>query len=567
MANPNLVPVDHDPFSGGQGETTPAGVKLVPVDHDPFTGQKPLAWSDVPGQALRNTPASAGHFVSNLAHMVAHPIDTMTGLADLGAGAIREGAKRVLPAGVVSAIDYLDAPETTKRIENAATGTGQFLKDRYGGFDQIKHTLATDPVGAAADAAAILSGGGGLAPRAPGVVGRVGQAVSAIGSAIDPVVNTGRVLSRSGQVAADLIGTTTGAGSRPFREAYNAGATGNTTLLDHMRGNAPLTDAVDMAESAVRQMGRERSASYDANMASVRASQQPMNFDPVLQALDQARDLAIYRSPSGRAIVRDQAALDTHTRIANLVNEFMSLPAVERTPSAFDALKQSIGDIRQRTQQGTSERSIADQIYRTVRNEISTQVPSYAAAMREYGQASEAINEMRRTLSVNDRASMDTTARKLLSSMRNNVNANFGQRERLVDELAMHEPNLPAALAGQTLATLAPRGLARLGITEGLQLGAAYLNPSTLAALPLQSPRLMGEAAYAAGRVGRAVERALTRAGVTPQRTISSVRGGRIAGGLAAAIDEEEEKRRRGMASHPDVERKRAVSGMTRPPQ
>lgn len=518
-------------------------------------------------QSIRHVPSAAANAVGNLAHAVMHPIDTVTGLADIGAGALREGAKRVLPAGVVSAIDSLDAPDTTKRIETAASSAGQHLKDRYGGAEQIKRTLATDPVGAALDLAAVLTGGGGLASRAPGVIGRAGQAISTAGGAIDPITNAGRVLGRSGQVAADLVGTTTGVGVRPLREAYTAGTTGNTTLLDHMRGNAPLTDAVDMADSAVRQMGRARSAAYDANMAAVRGSQQPMDFNPVLQALDETRDLAVYRSPSGRPIVRDQAALDTHTRIVNLVNEFMSLPAHERTPAAFDALKQSVGDIRQRTQQGTSERSIADQVYRTVRNEISTQVPDYAAAMREYGQASDAINEMRRTLSVNDRATTDTTARKLLSSMRNNVNANFGQRERLVDELATHEPNLPAALAGQTLATLAPRGLARLGITEGLQLGAAYLNPATLAALPLQSPRLMGEAAYALGRVGGYTQPALTHAGVTPQRAVTAVHGGRLAGALAAAIDEEEKKRRRGMTSPPDAERNRAVPGMARPPQ
>ena len=40
-----------------------------------------------------------------------------------------------------------------------ADAVGQFFKDRYGAMENIKHTLATDPVGSLADAATVLSGG------------------------------------------------------------------------------------------------------------------------------------------------------------------------------------------------------------------------------------------------------------------------------------------------------------------------------------------------------------------------------------------------------------------------
>lgn len=501
----------------------------------PWTKYQNLAWSDVPGQALQNAPSSAAHFAGNIVQAVAHPIATAQSLADIGAGALREGGKRVLPQSVFDAIDRIGAPAANERVSQTAQAAGQFFADRYGGTEEIKKTLATDPVGAVADAAAVLTGGGALASRAPGVVGAVGRGAQAAASTIDPLAAAGRTVARSGNLIADALGVTTGAGARPIREAYQAGVNTNPAFLEHMRGLRPIDDVVDMAEGAVGVMGRERGQAYNANMAAVRASQQPMNFQPVLNELNRTRNLAVYTSPTGRTIVRDQQALDTHARISNLVNDFMSLPAAERTPAAFDALKQSLGDIRQRTQQGTSERTIAADIYRVVRDEIVNQVPEYAAAMRDYGAASDAIGEMRRTLSINDRAATDTTLRKLQSTMRNNVNTNYGQRERLLDTLAQHEPNLPAALAGQSLNTWAPRGLARVSPMGVVASGAATMNPAALAVLPLTSPRLAGEASFAAGRAAGAAGRAATGAGVTPQRAAVAARGGYAAGALATA--------------------------------
>ncbi len=489
-----------------------AGFKPVAATatDDPWAGFKPLGaapspqaltWSEVPGQALENLPQSAGAFAGGIADAVLHPVRTAQTLADLGAGALRSGAQKVLPEAVIDALDATGSPETIQRIDQTASAVGRHLADRYGSAEGIKNSLAHDPVGVVADAAAVLTGGGGLAARAPGLVGRAGQAAQTAGSVLDPIANAGRAVALGGRGAAEVLGVTTGVGARPIQEAYRAGQAGNPAFTDALRGNTTADNIVDMGERAVTQMGRERSAAYDAGMANVRASPQPMDFQPVLHALDQARAQAVYTSPSGRAIVRDAAALETHTRIATLVNDFMSLPQVERTPSAFDALKQSVGDIRQRAQQGTSERRVADTIYRTIRDEIATQVPEYAAAMRDYANASDQIGEMRRTLSLNDKATTDTAARKLLSAMRNNVNANFGERERLVNTLAGHEPDLVPALAGMSMNSLAPRGLARVTSPVAIAAGGLpTMNPMAMALLPFTSPRAVGEAAYAVGR-------------------------------------------------------------------
>lgn len=501
----------------------------------PKASEAGIPWSDVPRQALSNLPSSAANVAKSLGHAIAHPIDTVSTMADVAAGGLRAGAQKVLPKAVFDAIDTsTGSPETTQRIETAANAAGKHLADRYGSVEGFKKALATDPVGVVADASAALTGAGGIATRAPGIVGRAGQAVQRAASAVDPISATARVaLPAAGRLSADLVGVMTGAGTRPIQEAYRAGTTGNRAFVEHMRELRPLDEVVDMANRAVGRMGAERSREYNAGMAGVRANQTPMDFQPVLNALAGARNRAVYTSPTGRAIVKDAEALAAHDQIERLIGDFMHLPPVERTPSAFDALKQSIGDIRQAHKQGTAARDVANEAYRAARDEITRQVPGYADTMRDYGHASDAIGEMRRTLSVNDKASTDTTLRKLQSTMRNNVNTNYGQRTRLLDELAQYEPNLPAALAGQALNANMPRGLARIGVENAVRAGAAFMHPGTLATLPLQSPRLMGETAYGLGRVvggARDINARFGSASVTPGAARGAAQAGYAAG-------------------------------------
>ena len=64
-----------------------------------------------------------------------------------------------------------------------------FVKERYGGLENIKSTVAKDPAGVLADVAGLAMGGGGLAAKAAGTAGKLGSAASKVGKAgraIDP---------------------------------------------------------------------------------------------------------------------------------------------------------------------------------------------------------------------------------------------------------------------------------------------------------------------------------------------------------------------------------------------
>lgn len=332
---------------------------------------------------------------------------------------------------------------------------------------------------------------GGAMPGAFKVAGEAGKLVKRGGSAL--VKNT--------------IGLATGAGADTVGAAYQSGKAGNRAFLDSMRGDVPADDIVAQAKSALQNMRAERAATYRSGMVDVKADKSVIDFAPINKAINGIRQMGSFK---GQAINKN--ASGTVDEITDTVNTWAALdPAEYHTPEGLDALKQAIGDIRDSTQFGTPGRRAADQAYNAVKAEINKQAPTYSKVMKDYADASEALKEVEKTFSLGDKASKDTSLRKLLSLMRNNVNTNFSNRgdlaQRLVDNGA---GDLLPTIAGKSMNSITPRGLQGMVATGTGLMGLS--NPAFLATLPLQSPRLMGEAAYGMGRAAGATTNAGTAA-------------------------------------------------------
>lgn len=138
----------------------------VPVD----ASQQPApTLSDVPMMALRNLPSSALQFGEDVVQPFVHPIETAESLKNIGLGALDK-------VGL-----------TNTGHEQYADAVGKFLVDRYGSWDAIKRTMATDPVGIAADVATVLTGGEAVAGRLPGIAGRTAEIAGTVGRTVDPI--------------------------------------------------------------------------------------------------------------------------------------------------------------------------------------------------------------------------------------------------------------------------------------------------------------------------------------------------------------------------------------------
>lgn len=467
----------------------PPGGKLTsPAMLDPSTQQPPVPkeWGDVVGDAVTNLPSSAMKIGTDIAHSVAHPVETAQGLYGVGKGAASE-------AGIT-------APDPDSQAKFDAVK--DFYKQRYGSMEGFKSALSKDPAGVLMDVSTALTGGETALARLPGVVGKLGDISGQAARLTNPISLAAKAVPAAGKLASQGLGLTTGVAPESIQEVAKAGYRGSTAAVDNMRGTADPNHVVDMADNALKQMAAQRGAEYNATMSGVRSNTTPLKFGPIRQAVTDGYDMAHFRDTPKDANAA-QVVQDIRDKVDHWETSSVADPAF-RTAVGMDALKQTIGEIRQGTEQGTLARKVSDSVYQAVRNQIAKQDPAYAVAMGKYSDASDQISEIRNALRVKDTATYDSGLRALTSSMRNNVNTNYGARAKSLQQLAQHEPDLPAAVSGQAMNSWLPRGILR-SIIPATPLAAhgisALADPATLAALPLFSPRVVGEAAHAAGKV------------------------------------------------------------------
>jgi len=125
-------------------------------------------------RTIGNIPGSAMNLVGGLGNVIAHPIKTAQALGGIAGGAV----DKLLP-GEQGGEKNFDA-------------LVDFYKERYGSVDKLLQTIEKDPVGFAADASAILGGGGALLKGAGTVskisaLSKVGTVVSKAGQVTNPI--------------------------------------------------------------------------------------------------------------------------------------------------------------------------------------------------------------------------------------------------------------------------------------------------------------------------------------------------------------------------------------------
>lgn len=528
-----------DQFDQPQGSNPfdqfdPAASGQPPVKSSMDVTVTPAApnWSEVPGQALKNAPASLLQLGENVVHPFIHPIETAQTFYDLGRGLVSKAA------GVMGATQD---PTEKAATEAKANAVGKFFADRYGSLDALKQTLATDPAGVLADAATILTGGELAAARAPGIIGEAARAAGVVGRAVDPITNAGRAASlagrAAGRTAAVALAPTSGLTPGNIIQAGKAGLEGNQAFKGQMRATADADEPVRMAQAAVAKMRQERSAAYQADMSRFKTDKTILDYGPVNKSIDDAQRVAEYHG------IGSDDATTTWQAIKNKVDAAQSMPPIagvvkwpHYTPEGFDNLKQVIGDIRQSTLPGTKARVVADRVYNAIKDEITKQAPTYAKTMADYAAASDQLQQITKTFSLGDKVARDTSLRKLQSLMRHNANTNYASRAKLGQKLAEYQPDLPYAVAGQLMHTALPHGLRKALLSGTLSaegLGAVALNPMLAAAIiPTMigsSPRAIGEIAYAGGRTLRGLQN------VAPSTARTAYQIGRT-GGLGDAM-------------------------------
>ena len=470
---------------------------------------KPLSWADVPGQMIKNLPSSAMNFVGGMAQAVRHPIDTASALGDVAAGAL----KNIVPKPIADFIDKFDAnPEAADRAVNAANAMGGHFKERYGSVDGIKTALAKDPVGVAGDLSMLLSGGAAIAPRAGGIAAGLTTAANVT----NPVTGLIQGLKAVGPTAALVskqgLGMATGVGAENVGTAFKAGKEGTAAFLENIAGRVAKTDVLDQARQALSNMRATRSQDYKTNIATTAADTTPLKFGDIDTALS---DVTASLQQGGHSKI-GTAETAKVKEVKSIVKEWRDDPAAH-TASGLDALKQRLDAVYPESPVHNQAQRVITTVRNAVKDTIVKQSPEYASTMKAYEEAISLEKEIERALSLGQKASADTALRKLTSLGRNNVNANYGYRLDLAKALEQGgNADLMPAIAGQTMSSWLPRGLTgQLGAPATL--GAALMgSPAMGLALPLMSPRLVGEGAYRSGQLANLLQTGANKAAALP---------------------------------------------------
>ena len=353
--------------------------------------------------------------------------------------------------------------------------------------------------------------GGNLATRSAG--GAISGAASA--GLVDPnEITTGATIGGSLPAVGALargattlgrkaLGSTTGAGDESLLQAFRAGREGGKTgesFKQAMRGESSMEDVLSSAKQGIDELGRQKQQAYRSGMQGIKQDKTVLDMSKIGQSVDDALSILSFKGQ-----VKNDKAAKSLQDIKDEVVKWRNLdPAEYHTPEGLDALKQKIGGMMEEIpyEQKTA-RLAAGNVYKAIKNEISSQAPEYSKVMKDYSSATDTIKEIEKALSLGNKSTAETGIRKLQSLMRNNVNTSYGYRGELADALEQQGgQEIRPALAGQALNDWMPRGIQRAASGSGGAALALTGNiPAAAGLAAVSSPRLMGEALYVAGKL------------------------------------------------------------------
>ena len=455
------------------------------------TQPPPISTGSMLTQAFFNAPASAVQFGRDIVEPILSPIDTAKAVVNLGSSVLGK-------AGITDADPTL------------ANQVGEYFANRYGGVDNAMRTFATDPVGMTSDVAGLLTGGGALAAKVatkgPRYAQKTAEILEKTGRVIDPLNVATKTVKGTNKLAAGTLGLTTGTGYEAIQETAKAGYRGGKqgdAFVSEMRGNAPADSVVTEAQRAVDNLRQQRSREYKQNMAGVTQDKTVLDFLPIREEFQKLKEIGQYK---GKDI--NEPAVAAIQKLEDIIGDWeFSDPKEFHTPEGLDKLKQKIYNQSKGYAPNSPESLVADRMYNAVRQVVANQAPDYMRTMGDYEQASDLLKELERSLSLSDRATADTTTRKLQSILRNNANTNYGQRVALGRQLEeAGADTLFPRLAGQAMSAKLPRGLTgalsgTTAVANAIQnLLGSLIDPYTIAAAGLVSPRVVGETVFKVGQ-------------------------------------------------------------------
>ena len=339
-------------------------------------------------QTVSNIIPSTKQLASDIAQPFIHPIQTAKSIKDLG-------------SSIVSLIQPGEQGN-----EQLARDVGTFFADRYGGLENLKKTMATDPMGLLSDVSIVLTGGATLVPKLAGTTGKIGSIASKVGkvgSAIDPISGTlklsGKAIQGTGVLGKNILGATTGVGSEAISQAFKSGKKGGEVqkkFIDNMRGKVKSDVVVQDAINVLKGMGDTRLAKYSKDKNLLKLDKTPIDVNKLLDEINKYEKSITFEGFTELGL----DATKKLNEVKKLIKEFQGNPALHNA-KGLDILKRKIDSSYPGISASPDVGMVVSQIRNIVKKQITNQVPEYAKVMNAYEEAIKLEQQLMKEIGAN----------------------------------------------------------------------------------------------------------------------------------------------------------------------
>jgi hypothetical protein len=505
-----IMPMDDgsDPdYTNFLKETAATSAPPVPVDY------ANMGWGQVLKSGAKNLVPSAVNNLKAIPEAIYNYQDTAHALGQIGTGLYSKAE------GLVSNQD----PE--KKSQNEAV-LNELIKP-YTSMAGFKESLATDPFSVLTTAAIPFTAGSsgllrgaealGEASTAGKVLSGASKVANAATYAFDPTKSALKVAGKLGDYGSGLAKTaiagTTGAQPTSFEKAFAAGAAKGPNAAEiknafnqFATGQGNIVDFSQRASRAVEAIKNEDFNAWKQKKLSLTGSiNDPVSMQPIYDAINEQRQVI-----GPKHLASDMSGVAAHDeldRLEGLVNQRNSLPDgdLQKSILGMDQLKVQLG---QDALHGSAAPNQTWAVYNAIKKTMNDLDPEYQNIMDSYRANMDKINSLTKGLKAGPNVAANAELAAYLKAQKT------PRGQSLINQVAQKDPLIPYMVAGADLHNLGAQGVSSI-IEKGsapfhiVNIGHALLsgNPlyvagavGTAIAQPvIQSPKLMGKAAYGLG--------------------------------------------------------------------
>jgi len=466
------------------------------------TQPKTYSLGQIPGEALSNIPGGLLDYAKTLVNP-----STYQSLGEL--------AQSVNPAYWPQEF-LLKGKYPLETAFKTGEALAQQKTESYGGWENIKRTIAERPIEPLSDLASLLMGGGALLPKT-GQMGQVANIAGKTGQWLDPLSATGKVLEATGgllkKAGAGPLGITTTIGTRSVEKAMEGGA----AFRQSLRGKIAAEEIAESAKGGVYAVRQEMANTYKQRLTDIKNLPNAPQMDIVPSVKEfyktmKGYNVEVVQGKGGKyeldfarsSIKNNQLAQNDFTKVMDTLQDALKDQSYFTTPEGFDILKRQLYDMYKESSEG---RVVVERVANDVRKQLIQRVPGYEKMVGDYEKTSNLIKEIERGLSLGKKSSVDTALRKLNSAMKEDDNFRRNLIAKVEDTSGK---DISGMVSGRMMRGVWPKGFRGTEIAGVAVIGSIFGHPGLLPLIAVASPRIVAETMMLLGKAEKYGTKAIT---------------------------------------------------------